>query len=446
MAAPIPVVTTAEPTERQAVKVPQTAARTPKATTAGPTERHDRFAMLTRCIATDPRTFATEYWGRKPLLSRSGALPRDFDDLLSAETVDELIAERGVRAPFIRLAKEGDVLARDCYLGSAGFGAEMPDQIDSAKVLGQFASGATIVLQGLHRLWPPLIDFVRQVVDDLGHPVQANAYVTPPTSRGFDAHYDVHDVFVLQVAGQKRWIVHEPVHTHPLPSQPWTRHRAAIGDRVTADPVVDTVLSAGDALYLPRGWVHSAHALETTSIHLTIGVSALTGFDVARAVVDQLATIDAFRKSLPIGTEPTDQDEMIATVTKVMAEVVDTLRDEASTLSGGAAAQLVQRHAERTRPVSVRPLASLRACEDAGTATVRWRHGLVATLDQSDGRVVLRLPDKVMTFPASCADAVQELHHGLVADAGMLPGLDRADATVLIRRLLREAVVVPVHG
>ena len=157
--------------------------------------------------------------------------------------VDELIAERGVRAPFIRLAKEGDVLARDCYLGPAGFGAEMPDQVDSAKVLGQFASGATIVLQGLHRLWPPLIDFVRRAVDDLGHPVQANAYITPPGNRGFDPHYDVHDVFVLQAAGQKRWIVHEPVHDHPLPSQPWTQHRAAIAERVTGDPVIDTVLS-----------------------------------------------------------------------------------------------------------------------------------------------------------------------------------------------------------
>ena len=35
-----------------------------------------------------------------------------------------------------------------------------------------------------------------------------------------------------------------------------------------------------------------------------------------------------------MGGDPTDQDEIIATVTKVMAEMVDTLRDEASTLSG----------------------------------------------------------------------------------------------------------------
>jgi ribosomal protein L16 Arg81 hydroxylase len=402
--------------------------------------------MLSRCIATDPDTFSTEYWGRRPLLSRCGSLPRDFGDLLSADMVDELIAERGVRAPFIRLAKDGDLLARNCYVGPAGFGAEIPDQVDSAKVLGEFASGATIVLQGLHRLWPPLIDFVRQAVDDLGHPVQANAYITPPSNRGFDPHYDVHDVFVLQTAGQKRWIVHEPVHPHPLPSQPWTKHRAAISERVTGEPVIDTVLSPGDALYLPRGWVHSAQALDSTSIHLTIGVAALTGVDVARAVVDQLAGVEAFRESLPMGAVPADQDEIIATVTKVMAEMIDTLRDDASTLSGAAAAQLRQRHADRTRPVAIRPLASLRASESADTTTVQWRHGLVATVDSSGGRVVLRLPDRVMTFPPSCAAAVHALRRGLTADASSLPGLDRADATVLIRRLLREGVVMPALG
>src|SRR5687767_14960250 len=126
--------------------------------------------MLSRCIAIDPTEFSRTHWGRAPLLSRSDALPRDFGDLLSARAVDELLAERGVRAPFIRVAKEGDVLARDRYLGPAGFGAEMADQVDSARVLTQFADGATIVLQGLHRLWPPVIDFVRAMVDDIGHP------------------------------------------------------------------------------------------------------------------------------------------------------------------------------------------------------------------------------------------------------------------------------------
>ena len=86
-------------------------------------------------------------------------------------------------------------------------------------MLRLFADGSTVVLQGLHRLWPPLIEFADQLAADLGHPTQVNAYVTPPSSRGFDAHYDVHDVFVLQVAGQKHWTIHEPVLRDPLRTQ-----------------------------------------------------------------------------------------------------------------------------------------------------------------------------------------------------------------------------------
>ena len=388
--------------------------------------------------------FATQHWGRSPLLSRADALPRDFSDLLSPAAVDELIGRRGVRTPFIRMAKAGDVLARDCYAGPAGFGAEMPDQVDSAKVLAEFASGATIVLQGLHRLWPPMIDFVRSMVDDLGHPVQANAYVTPPGSRGFDAHYDVHDVFILQVSGEKHWTVHPPVHEHPLPSQPWTQHREAIAARVDDEPVIDTVLSAGDALYLPRGWVHSARSQEATSIHLTVGVSALTSLDVVSAVIDTLAADVEFRKSLPMGIDATNRDEMAATASKIMSQVVDAVRDRAADLGSGAAARLSDRHAASTRPVAVQVLASLDAAERAGEVSVRWRHGLVGAPRLDGGRVVLRLPDRTMTFPESCAPAIEALHRGLVADADTLPGLDRADSTVLIRRLLREAVVVPV--
>jgi ribosomal protein L16 Arg81 hydroxylase len=440
---PTPEVTTAEPTEPRVKDLP-TADPTLKVTMAEPTEPPDDHSVLSRCVACAPDIFASDYWGRAPLFSSASSLPRGFGDLLSADMVDELIAERGVRAPFIRLAKDGDLVDKTCYLGPAGFGAEIPDQVDSAKVLDQFACGATIVLQGLHRLWPPLIDFARQAVDELGHPVQVNAYITPADSRGFDPHYDVHDVFVLQVAGSKRWVVHTPVHDHPLPTQPWTQHRAAIAERAAEEPVIDTTLSAGDTLYLPRGWLHSASAIDTTSIHLTVGVSPTTRVDVARAVVDRLASSEAFRRSLPMTQSPTNHDEIMATVTKVMAEMIDTLRDEADDLSEGAATQLLNRYAGRTRPIAVRPLATMAAAERAETVRVRWRHGLIATLGKADnGRFALRLPDRTITFPDSCARALETLLHGHTADAATLTGLDRADGAVLIKRLLREGVVVP---
>lgn len=400
--------------------------------------------MLSRCIAVDSDVFGRDYWGRRPLLSRSDQLPRDFGDLLSAETVDELIAERGVRAPFIRMAREGGLLARDDYLGPAGLGAEMPDQVDSAKVLAQFAAGATIVLQGLHRLWPPVIEFVGALVDDLGHPVQANAYITPQSNRGFDPHYDVHDVFVLQTAGRKHWTVHPPVFTDPLHDQPWTDHRAAIDGRVRERPVIDTVLEPGDALYLPRGWLHSAKALGETSIHLTIGVAAVTEFDMVTAVIEEIGkSVPELRAALRMTPGLTDHDEAAAIAGKTLSVLADVLRDRGREFADAAAERLSARFANRTRPTAVRPLSTVDAIAalDAETA-VRWRHGLIATVTETGGRVELRLPDRTIGFPGFCAGAVTALHSGQSHTAGALPGLDEADGMVLVRRLLREAVIV----
>ncbi|GAB92155.1 cupin domain-containing protein [Gordonia rhizosphera] len=395
--------------------------------------------MLSRCISTDPETFAGRHWGRRPMLSRSHELPRDFDDLLSGESVDELLTSRGVRIPFIRMAKEGALVGRECFVGPAGFGAEVADQVDSAMVLAQFADGATIVLQGLHRLWPPVIDFVRDMVDDLGHPVQANAYITPPSNRGFDPHYDVHDVFVLQVTGRKHWRVHEPVYTDPLPSQPWTDHRAAIVRRADDAPVIDTILEPGDALYLPRGWIHSAQALGETSIHLTVGVEPLTARDVMAAVLDELATVAEFRASLPMRADPADA------IAGTIATAIDVLRERAGEFGTTAATRLATRHARRTRPVAVAPLATLEAIDNLTADTaVRWRHGLHATRHRCGERVELRLPDRTVSFPAVCADALAQIRRGDTVSARTLPGLDAADGEVVIRRLLREAVVIVV--
>ncbi len=86
-------------------------------------------------------------------------------------------------------------------------------------MLRLFADGATIVLQALHRTWEPVAEDARGLAAALGHPVQVNAYVTPPQNRGFDDHYDVHDVFVVQVEGEKHWRVRPPV-LATAPAQP----------------------------------------------------------------------------------------------------------------------------------------------------------------------------------------------------------------------------------
>ncbi|MFW0871911.1 cupin domain-containing protein [Rhodococcoides corynebacterioides] len=403
----------------------------------------DHRSALSRLTTLDRRAFADRHWGRAPLLTRAADLPSSFDDLLTADAVDELISERGVRTPFVRMAKDGALTDRSRYTGSGGFGAEVTDQLDSAGVLAAFAEGHTLVLQGLHRLWPSIIRFSGDLVEEIGHPVQVNSYITPASSRGFDPHHDVHDVFVLQIAGEKRWILHPPVHEHPLADQPWTDHRAAVGARAAEPPTLDTVLRPGDALYVPRGWIHSAEALGETSIHLTVGMSALTRHDLLRQVVAALADDATFRAPLPLGFDPTDPDAVAPHVQSLLSDLAAAAGDPDPSLTASVADRVRRRFADVTRPAPVRPLATVDALATLGAATlVRRRPGLVLTTDTESDRVHVRTRRTTISLPVECAPALDAVLGGKVLAVADLPGLTVEDAVVVVRRLVREGVFV----
>jgi hypothetical protein len=366
----------------------------------------------------------------------------DFTDLLSAAAVDELLSTRGLRTPFLRLAKQGNVLPAKRFTAPGGAGAEVADQVADDKVLAELADGATLVLQGLHRVWPPVIGFAGQLTADLGHPVQVNAYVTPPSSRGFDAHYDVHDVFVLQIAGEKRWMVHPPVHPDPLRDQPWTDHRSAVAAQAAEDPLLDIVLRPGDSLYLPRGWLHSAEALGDTTIHLTVGIHATTRYALVEALLALAADTPELRRSLPIGVDVGEADQLAAELKTTVGALVERLGTVTATDVGP---RLAATDRKASRPEPVGPLAQATAATSAdGHTVVRRRGRLRWSLEAGADEVAVRLADRTVTLPARCGPAVAVLLDGGDHRAEALPGLSADEAVALVRRLLREAVVVPV--
>ena len=389
------------------------------------------------------RTFAEEHWGRAPLLSRAAELPSAFTDLLDAAAVDELVSERGLRTPFLRMAKDGAVRPAASFTRGGGAGAAVADQAADDKVLSALADGSTLVLQGLHRSWPPLVDFGVRLAEELGHPAQINAYITPPQNQGFAPHHDVHDVFVLQVSGRKHWTVHEPVVEGPLHNQPFDGFKAEIAERVGEEPLIDTVLEPGDALYLPRGTVHSAQALGETSIHLTVGVHPLTRYDLVRRLLDAVQDDPRLRESLPMGADLGDPDVLAPHLEATIAALHGALDDvPAERVAEGVASNLMQ----RTRPHAVGPLAQLAAAEalEAGMA-LRLRPALRLRITPSgDGdRVRIALLDRTLDLPADTAEALAAIAEGDVFTPQDLPGLDPQDQLTLARRLLREGVVVP---
>ncbi|MGY1747948.1 cupin domain-containing protein [Modestobacter sp. SYSU DS0511] len=400
---------------------------------------------MRRCIAVDPEEFATGHWSRRPLLSTAAELGGTFTDLLSLETVDELLSTRGLRTPFLRIAKDGAVVDPKRFTSPQGAGAEVADQVSSDAVLRLFADGSTVVLQGLHRLWPPLIAFAGQLAADLGHPTQVNAYVTPPSSRGFSPHYDVHDVFVLQAAGEKHWTIHEPVLPDPLRTHPWTDRAAEVAAAAERPPVIDAVLRPGDALYLPRGYIHSAVALGAISAHLTVGIHPVTRWGAVESALDLVRTLaaddPALRGSLPLGVDLADPD---ATADDVAAVLSGLQRWIGEVDPAAVADSLRSRAWAQVRPAPVSPLAQSTALAALDADTVlRVRPLLRAQLREPVGdRVALVAGRRTHDLPAATRPALAALLAAGELKVGDLPDLDAADQLTLARRLVTESIAV----
>ncbi|MFK0247779.1 cupin domain-containing protein [Amycolatopsis azurea] len=353
-----------------------------------------------------------------------------------------MLSRRGLRTPFLRLARHGSVLDSSSFTGGGGVGAEIGDQIRDDQVAALFAEGATIVLQALHRTWPSIIGFTTSLTEELGHPAQVNAYITPPSSQGFSAHYDVHDVFVLQLAGRKHWKVHAPVHPAPLRGQPWSEHAGAVATRARDDaPIVDEVLEPGDVMYLPRGWLHSATALGEISAHLTVGVHVVTRFALVEAFAALVASDERLRASLPLGIDVADPAELGPYIGAVREDLIAAL----TAVAPEDVARRVRGQVwTGNRPEPLAPIAAATFTSNlAAGDTVRRRGGLrFRVRENGDGQVVLELPDRRLALPSSTSIALTALLDGTAWTVGEIPGLNVDDQVVLVRRLLREGVLM----
>jgi hypothetical protein len=272
----------------------------------------------------------------------------------------------------------------------------------------------------LHLTRPELGAFCRSLEETLGHPAQANAYYTPRSAQGLPVHHDTHDVFVLQVAGEKRWLVYEPAFELPLKDQRYKAEWGAAGEAVQ-----DRVLRPGDMLYLPRGWLHEALTSDTDSLHLTIGVNVVTWLDAFKAALEELGDDLRFRRSWQSGNG-TD-------------ELVEALRERLGRTE-------VERRAREKLVRTRRPIrdGQLRQLEALGRldedTRLERRPTVLAELVEQDGRVSLVFEGREVTFPPHARGEVAAL---VGADepftAADLPGsLDGASRLVLVRRLVRE--------
>jgi ribosomal protein L16 Arg81 hydroxylase len=366
-----------------------------------------------------PEEFLGDYWERRPYVAARRE-PGRFDDLLSQADVERLVCSPGIRYPAFRLVKEGSKLQVGDYTEDVPWRpSPFTGTADVDRVLAEWEAGATIVLQGLHLHWEPLVLFCRELEAELGHPVQANAYYTPRSAQGLPVHHDTHDVLSLQVAGEKRWLVYDPVLPLPLRDQ---RYSPTLGE--PDEPVLDITLEAGDTLYLPRGWLHAATTSESDSLHVTVGINVYTRLDAVRAAMDECADDLEFRRAA---------DELDA------AELLERLAERLS--PEDVERRRRERFVRTRRPIRTGQLAELRALEQLTLdTTVERRPTVIWDVRARDGEVELSFEGKSIHFPAH---AREEVEGAASATEPFRPselpgGLDDAGRLVLVRRLVRE--------
>ena len=373
-------------------------------------------------LSGDAQTFVEKVWASRVHLHHAD--PEELVGLLSLRDVDGLLTGTAIRTPAVRVAQDGHVLPASSYTRGASLaGQPLTGLVDGRRLLDLFDAGATVVLQGLQRYWAPLGELVAGLELELGHPCQANAYLTPPSAQGFAVHRDSHDVFVFQTHGSKQWEVHPRAEDHG------------------SEEPRSVLLEPGACLYLPTGTPHAARAQESVSLHVTVGINQLTWRTLLdRALAAPLA--DLGTGHLPAGY--LDDPRLLAAG---LRERLDSL---VGSLGRVDAHEVASEQAERFWTGRTSTLRG-GLLDRAGLAVLgddtelRRRPGRPCVLRPAEDRLRLLLGDRELSVPAWLTPALSDLSGWPIArsftprDLG--DHLDPRSRVVLCRRLVREGLL-----
>jgi 50S ribosomal protein L16 3-hydroxylase len=210
-----------------------------------------------------PAQFMQKHWQKKPLLVRQA-----FPDFTPPAALKELAV----------LAARDDVESR---LVTAFDGEWKLKHGPVARLPAMSKPGWTLLVQGLDQQLPAareLLDRFRFVpdarLDDLMLSVASDG-------GGVGPHFDSYDVFLIQLAGQRRW---------RIGAQRDAQLRDDVPLKIIANfkPEQEFLLEAGDMLYLPPGWAHDGVAVGAGCMTGSVGFRASTGEGLAAELLPRL--------------------------------------------------------------------------------------------------------------------------------------------------------------
>lgn len=267
----------------------------------------------------DADSFRSQHFGQRPVHIRRAAA----GDLrvLNWQRFNEVL---GI-LPYwnedtLKVFFRGRAALRENYCDTTDVRAGAKAPVDPAKVRTLLGLGASLVANHFHKVCPEVAAIGHLLEREFAARVAANVYCSFNGVQAFPTHFDLHDVFALQVEGEKTWRVYEsradaPV--NPLPPgdeiEKWlTANRGRLLFEVNMQP--------GDLLYLPRGQYHDALTGAQASLHVTFGVSPATGLTLFKLLETAVTQESAFRHYLPDArNQPELQGRLAALAERIKA-------------------------------------------------------------------------------------------------------------------------------
>lgn len=213
-----------------------------------------------------PRQFMRRHWQRKPCLIRQ-AMPGVCPPVTRAELF-ELAAREEVESRLVSQSADGPWRLKHGPLARR----QLPPLT---------RPGWTLLVQGLDLHVPAAHELLSRFrfvpearLDDL-----MISYASD--GGGVGPHTDSYDVFLLQVAGRRRWRAGPVVDASLVPGMP-------VKLLAHFQPTEEWVLEPGDMLYLPPRWGHDGVAVGADCMTCSIGFRTPTPTETAREVLQRM--------------------------------------------------------------------------------------------------------------------------------------------------------------
>jgi ribosomal protein L16 Arg81 hydroxylase len=246
-----------------------------------------------------PERFFAEHYDKAPLHVRGE--PGKFAAVLSWRGINRLLDMTHIwSGTSLKLVMDSQTVPPETYCTRAqGRDGAPLLQPDSRRVQDWVSRGASIVLNDVDSLTPGLASVANALeAAGLGK-AQANAYISWQSHKAFRTHYDTHDVWAVQVEGEKTWNIWEGRAEWPIAHPVFRSQKQEHHDQARGVLRGTVLMKPGDLLYLPRGWYHDALAEAPASVHIAYGVHAPLGMDLLNILLERALHDAEFRKPLP---------------------------------------------------------------------------------------------------------------------------------------------------